>query len=350
MPMLSRTKRISYYDTLKAVLIVLVVFGHTLGVFPFTSALRATYLLIYSFHMPLFIFVCGIFAKWKAKKSLSCLLVFLIFSTLQILFKVFVVSPSQGYTFLDIFKLFVYPRRGAWFLLAYAAYILSVWFIRKVTLWDILAAFTLSLVIGFVPFVNVCLSLSRIFYFFPFFLLGRWCGQNRNRFHNFIRNAQSGKLAPLFLSLAGLMLFATFLSLALYKGNIPISFFYGKYSYSKDFLDLVFGGRIICFSLALLNGISILLLIPMQPNNRSFSTNSFLAQGRNTLGAGTFSIYLFHILFLMVFKYYYVPSTIPIGADLAFAILLTILLLGATSIPPLRKGGNFLLNGFPKAH
>ena len=88
----------------------------------------------------------------------------------------------------------------------------------------------------------------------------------------------------------------------------------------------------------------------MQPNNRSFSTNSFLAQGRNTLGAGTFSIYLFHILFLMVFKYYYVPSTIPIGADLAFAILLTILLLGATSIPPLRKGANFLLNGFSKAH
>ena len=53
-----------FFDNARAVLIFLVVFGHLLQ--PYTTEdkyLSALYLLIYSFHMPTFLFISGYFAK-----------------------------------------------------------------------------------------------------------------------------------------------------------------------------------------------------------------------------------------------------------------------------------------------
>ena len=53
-----------FFDNARAFLIFLVVFGHLLQ--PYTSEdkfLSALYLLIYSFHMPTFLFISGYFAK-----------------------------------------------------------------------------------------------------------------------------------------------------------------------------------------------------------------------------------------------------------------------------------------------
>ena len=58
-------QRNPYWDTLKAMLIVLVVLGHT------GTAMGNKWLsVIYAFHMPLFIFISGYFSK---KQSLSLL-------------------------------------------------------------------------------------------------------------------------------------------------------------------------------------------------------------------------------------------------------------------------------------
>lgn len=55
------TNRSSYWDTVKAVLIFLVVLGHT------GTALGDRVLsVIYAFHMPLFVFVSGYFSKKKS--------------------------------------------------------------------------------------------------------------------------------------------------------------------------------------------------------------------------------------------------------------------------------------------
>lgn len=53
-----------FFDNARAILIFLVVFGHLLQ--PYTSEdknLSALYLVIYSFHMPTFLFISGYFAK-----------------------------------------------------------------------------------------------------------------------------------------------------------------------------------------------------------------------------------------------------------------------------------------------
>ena len=55
-------KREIIFDNARAILILLVVFGHMLQ--PYTSGdkyLSALYLVIYSFHMPTFLFISGYF-------------------------------------------------------------------------------------------------------------------------------------------------------------------------------------------------------------------------------------------------------------------------------------------------
>ncbi|MDA3100191.1 acyltransferase family protein, partial [Staphylococcus pseudintermedius] len=57
-------KRDAFFDNARAILIFLVVFGHLIQ--PYTDAhptVYALYLLIYSFHMPAFLFISGYFAK-----------------------------------------------------------------------------------------------------------------------------------------------------------------------------------------------------------------------------------------------------------------------------------------------
>ena len=54
-----------FFDNARAILILLVVFGHMLQ--PYTSGdkyLSALYLVIYSFHMPTFLFISGYFEKY----------------------------------------------------------------------------------------------------------------------------------------------------------------------------------------------------------------------------------------------------------------------------------------------
>ena len=57
-------KRIAKWDNLKLLLIFCVVVGHTIYTFHNTSLLaRSLYLFLYSFHMPAFLFVAGLFSK-----------------------------------------------------------------------------------------------------------------------------------------------------------------------------------------------------------------------------------------------------------------------------------------------
>jgi fucose 4-O-acetylase-like acetyltransferase len=54
-------------DNIKAFLIILVVFGHMLEL----VNMGGLYRLIYTIHMPVFVFVSGYFAKFNAKKIVT---------------------------------------------------------------------------------------------------------------------------------------------------------------------------------------------------------------------------------------------------------------------------------------
>lgn len=63
-------ERVHFFDNLKGILIFLVVFGHfALPVHSASDTLNALYGFIYIFHMPLFVFVSGFFAKSIVKNG-----------------------------------------------------------------------------------------------------------------------------------------------------------------------------------------------------------------------------------------------------------------------------------------
>ncbi|MCC3709207.1 acyltransferase family protein, partial [Staphylococcus epidermidis] len=85
-----------FFDNARAILIFLVVLGHLLQ--PYTSEdkfLQALYLLIYSFHMPTFLFISGYFAKnldkpnYLEKIAKKLLLPYVIFFAFFQLFYIF---------------------------------------------------------------------------------------------------------------------------------------------------------------------------------------------------------------------------------------------------------------------
>lgn len=108
--------RDAYFDNLKFILILLVVVGHLIEPFNGEAAMGAIYQFIYSFHMPLFIFAAGYFAKCiQSPKQyvglLSGLVVpYFIFETLYTLFDYYM----QGLDRLDF--TYFYPNWILWFL------------------------------------------------------------------------------------------------------------------------------------------------------------------------------------------------------------------------------------------
>ena len=62
--MLTKNKRIFVFDNIKALLIVLVVIGHATDYYTKESdVMRMFFIYTYLFHMPLFIFIAGLFSK-----------------------------------------------------------------------------------------------------------------------------------------------------------------------------------------------------------------------------------------------------------------------------------------------
>ena len=64
------TKRIYKWDNLKCFLIVMVVIGHFVNQYaPISNTMKSLSLFIYSFHMPLFIFLSGLLQKrWRSEE------------------------------------------------------------------------------------------------------------------------------------------------------------------------------------------------------------------------------------------------------------------------------------------
>ncbi|MGH4052340.1 MAG: acyltransferase family protein [Clostridium sp.] len=175
--------RVFFWDNLKVMLIVLVVVGHSVDFYTSDSLMmRDIYIFIYTFHMPLFIFVSGYFSKTVVEgKHLSIEKVFS-FLTLYFLMKFcfFILAKYIiGNSELD-FK-FLVEAGIPWYLLA-----MSVWFCFTYILKDIKPLFVIvisvfiGIMAGYYKVVSVkdLFSLSRILVFFPYFILGYYFKQD----------------------------------------------------------------------------------------------------------------------------------------------------------------------------
>lgn len=154
-------------DNIRGFLIILVVLGHLIQVFTVRSNNGFSYVydIIYSFHMPLFIMICGLLFKPDGfiKRASYVFIIYLIFQCLMMLpFWI-----KNGITIENT----TYPAFSMWFLLS-----LACWNVMYYYLKDIPHLFPASLIFclaaGYIQANGYAFSYMRTISFFPFFIFG----------------------------------------------------------------------------------------------------------------------------------------------------------------------------------
>lgn len=176
--MIERDTRI---DSLKGLLILLVILGHIIGTCGTGTLNEDVWQFIYSFHMPLFILVSGYFMKLKDDKatfwrSLSPLVtVLLIFQCVYLLVSCVVTKKMFSLQYL------VTPYWTLWYLLSLVLWKIILQFSPKSLLERpflfLSLATCVSVFCGLMPPFGRIMSIQRTLNFFPFFLLGYYIGQ-----------------------------------------------------------------------------------------------------------------------------------------------------------------------------
>lgn len=161
------------WDNIKFFLIYLVILGHIMETFCDTSGFaRSTFIFIYTFHMPAFLFISGLFGKhtiendhYNVKKLLPYLLV-CFFLNFYRAFSLWVLNPDHKFHFDD-------QNNISWFLMALFACYTIAWILRK---WNpryvLTFAVLIALIAGYDTHIDETFAISRILTFFPFFYAG----------------------------------------------------------------------------------------------------------------------------------------------------------------------------------
>lgn len=167
-----------YWDTLKFVLIFLVVYGHTISDSASAGSFnKAIYNFIFIFHMPLFVFISGRFShmkeKNKYKKGIICIFeTYIIFQLIRLFLEVLLGETIS-------LSMILSPRYTLWYLLCLVYWRLLVLFISPETLKKPFLVLSICFIVaifgGFVP-IKI-LSIQRAMTFLPFFFLGYYSTQ-----------------------------------------------------------------------------------------------------------------------------------------------------------------------------
>lgn len=170
----SRTQarvRVQKWDILKALLIFCVVLGHMVNSYVETEEeMRKVFLFIYTFHMPLFLFVSGLFAKRtvneKNKYRVAGYLA--LFVVMKVMFFAYNAFFFNVYEF-DLATEQTLP----WFMFVLAAFSVITMVIQDLAPSYVLAiSILLACVSGYDPLIGDRYMLSRIIVFYPFFYVG----------------------------------------------------------------------------------------------------------------------------------------------------------------------------------
>lgn len=164
--------RTAKFDNAKAFLILCVVFGHGLNPYLSSPGVKWAHLWLYTFHMPAFIFLGGLFAKrtvntspFNFKKVFSYFLLgMFIKSTIYL----------TGYFCGRNPKFNLFSENGvAWYIFVMAAHLLIAHVLRNFNRKKVLCtSILLALLVGYADQIGNTMVFSRIIVFFPVFYLG----------------------------------------------------------------------------------------------------------------------------------------------------------------------------------
>lgn len=168
--------RLCKYDNAKAALILLVVIGHFSEAYTGESSFcRSMFMAIYTFHMPAFFFISGLFSKGRMRsfgdvwsRSAPLLLLCLLCNFIRFL-SVFIYDYGTAFR---VFRL----SNVSWYLFALFAFFMLTYAVRNLHPGYVLGlSILVSLIIGYDDTLGSWFAVYRIAHLFPFFYLGYLC-------------------------------------------------------------------------------------------------------------------------------------------------------------------------------
>lgn len=197
--------RIYYFDNLKFLLILLVVIGHYVDPFSDTFPIyKSVYLFIYTFHMPLFVFSTGFFAKTAVKKDVGFQLgrvisFFILYAGLS--YSIYFIEfymDGRDVTY-DLFS----TGNSSWYLLACCLWYLMVPILGNIKPYFVIPVLVvIAIVAGYTEAIGDFLVFSRVLCFAPFFMAGYYMNDKTvlkiTSVHWIVRVLALGVLAAVF--------------------------------------------------------------------------------------------------------------------------------------------------------
>lgn len=301
-------KRDTSFDSLKFILISCVVLGHVLNYAHSSRISLALWNWLYSFEMPLFVFISGYFTKRKSliETYRGCVRLFETLFIWNILYCLF--DPNIDLTLERLFK----PAFAYWYLMCliiwrFMLQIIPITKIKYFTL--ILLAFIAGLFWGFIDIDGSFLSNSRVISFFPFFILGAY-----------VREAKLvTKIRNSWRIVSYAILVITPILILIYNDSLA-PYFNCSRPYIADGGNWIgFLYRVLFYLVSLLQGFA---LLNIAPHNR------FLAK----LGEQTMPVYVFHgfvlLVLMKVVLYLNLPTSVLFVLCYSVIIMVSIILMG----------------------
>ncbi|MHC1790910.1 acyltransferase family protein [Solidesulfovibrio sp.] len=272
--------RNSYLDNAKAILICLVVVGHAIELWPLSGGLNAVYLLIYTFHMPLFVFIAGYFSdasSFGPKRKAKLLFLLRVYVLSQLLYSLLYYILRNDAIF--SWKTLVYPCWTLWFLLSLLCWNLVLPYAVRLR-FVLPGSILLALAIGYSDQIGIAFSLSRTIAFFPCFLAGFLAR----------RAAYTFPVSPWHRWLAVAVLIAVFWFVA--AADIDRGWLYSNQGYARLGQPEWYAG-VFRLGTMLLQGVASVAVLVLIPSGRLFYT---------ALGAYTLPIYVLHPSLLILLR------------------------------------------------
>lgn len=283
-----KKERSFYIDNVKSVLIFFVVIAHFAEVaISHSDIFKSMFLWLYSFHMPLFIFITGYLSKNtisnKEKTKKRIIEYFFLYFLLNFVLFIGKALDREKSSF-NLFDETGVP----WYLLSVAIMYLISFLLQNYNQKTIfIFAIVLALFTGYDKEIGDWFALSRTIVFFPFFLIGQ--NVNEDILFNLTTNKKI-KFCSIIIILFSILIYFVFPD----KIMLLRPLLTGRNAYSSLNDSIEFWGpalRLIVYLIAIILSVAILSIIP-KCNLRYFSE----------IGRRTLPIYFFHRVILYSFS------------------------------------------------
>lgn len=270
-------KRDFLFDNYRTLLILLVVAGHFIEtIYRNNWMLEGLKWIIYSFHVPAFVFISGYFSKKKTPVLTLCKKIAVPYLVFEVLYYLLYTYVTHKETRLYL----MHPKFTLWYLMALFFWKAATPYFKKIPGYFVLSIF-MGLAIGFSPMKDNFLTIPRALVFYPYFLAGTCLEKDTVAK---IRNTYIGKmkLSTVFSICFAILSILIFCFARKLPGNPQI--FYGRYSYATMNQPPVLGAVLRIFAYMIGFAITYGLLSILSEKEHRFSV----------IGQRTMQIYLIH--------------------------------------------------------